>query len=94
MFWVLRYQFPMGKVKARYSGGYPLSGKEYQFPMGKVKFRALFRDGEMVVYQFPMGKVKLRFTQETRAMSCFVSIPYGKGKEQHFVLCLQYTPNI
>ena len=41
-------------------------------------------------YQFPMGKVK-----KTIALDWYwlqqVSIPYGKGKEQHLVLCFYYN---
>ena len=89
---VFMFQFPMGKVKSALGATVVLNGTVFQFPMGKVKLR---RYGKylwiITLFQFPMGKVKLILF-----MLLFkprrVSIPYGKGKEQHFVLCFKYTP--
>ena len=60
--------------------------------MGKVKaeYRYLIDSNEST-YQFPMGKVKYKKVFQ-KALSLSVSIPYGKGKEQHFVLRFYYNP--
>ena len=42
-------------------------------------------------YQFPMGKVKIK-KDKGNICKISVSIPYGKGKEQHFVLRFYYNP--
>ena len=87
------YQFPMGKVKQKC---FELVTLEfvYQFPMGKVKIA--FKQHHMGyiadLYQFPMGKVKLIVTFKRKGGEENVSIPYGKGKEQHFVLRFYYNP--
>ena len=59
--------------------------------MGKVKehyTQALQVNG--IEYQFPMGKVK-KIKKNYRRLNSLVSIPYGKGKEQHLVLCFYYN---
>ena len=57
--------------------------------MGKVKLTR--EEAEQALkerekYQSPMGKVKKNGKAIT-TIPTKVSIPYGKGKEQHFVLC-------
>ena len=57
--------------------------------MGKVK-DILRAETTATEYQFPMGKVKGQRNQRT-CVHGYVSIPYGKGKEQHLVLCFYYN---
>ena len=40
----------------------------------------------------PERDMQVFMSAQMEAMNVIVSIPYGKGKEQHFVLCLQCTP--
>ena len=54
--------------------------------MGKVKTYTEKEIRTLAVYQSPMGKVKYR-KEDRHEKDHVVSIPYGKGKEQHFVLC-------
>ena len=79
---------PYGKGKGYLEETVHFDGKDmYQFPMGKVKLgTSLWTDIQVIElsYQFPMGKVKLRYIHRGK-YAIRVSIPYGKGKEQHFV---------
>ena len=83
---------PYGKGKEEMRYYKLMARKRYQPPMGKVKRRRshglYLRLGR---YQSPMGKVKKRQFEITQYIFV-VSIPYGKGKEQHFVLCSYYNP--
>ena len=58
--------------------------------MGKVKeWKEKYPD-RVTEYQFPMGKVKFNGS-DNPSIAPYVSIPYGKGKEQHLVLCFYYN---
>ena len=63
--------------------------------MGKVKVYTHSvkpRDFLRRKYQSPMGKVKMTISGGWEIPDDCVSIPYGKGKEQHCVLCFYYIP--
>ena len=65
--------------------------EKVSIPYGKGKVFDKNDDGLLhLMYQFPMGKVK-KIALFEEASNTFVSIPYGKGKEQHLVLCFYYN---
>ena len=86
-----KVSIPYGKGKVEGELPKALLEALYQSPMGKVKkVYSNVGKGTTIVYQSPMGKVKsghLPFYIQ----STIVSIPYGKGKEQHLVLCFYYN---